>query len=735
MAKKKPKVDRSVDAEKLARRWKNELDAAKRREKDWYATGEKLVKRYRGEEKKRNRYNVFWANTETLRPAYFNTKPNPDVRRRFRDADPLGKAVSEVLLRSLSVFVDGNAVVNAIKNDVFDGLVVGRGVSRIKYVPKLGPQGSTEPLPAPAASGELPGAEGENDAAPAGASEPPEDDEGTYEQVEYEQVVCEHVDWRDFRHGYGRVWEEVPWVGFRHKLSRADAEKIMPKDLIEHVQYSVPQDIEQQKNVEQGAGETEKVAEFWEIWDKLGEKVFFLHEDVKELIYPSATPDGEPPLEFEGFYPIPPPLLLVEDTGSLLPIPPFRLYEEQAAELDLISMRIDKIVRQLKLRGVYDARLPEIQQLTTGDDNDMLPIQNVAQYAQAGGIDKAVAWLPVDSAVKVLEGLYAAREKQLEIIDKLSGVTDLQRGATDPNETYGAQQIKANYSSIRLKRPQDSVKEYVLALMRHASQVMASKFGPDTFASMTDLKFPTAEQKQQLKMQVIQSQQHAALAQSGALPPGAPPATQVDPRLLQVPSWDEIMQEMRSPALRQYRVDVETDSMIAGTLESDMAGLSEVLKAVEQVLTGLAPLVETGALPVDAAKEIVMAVIRRARLGLAVEDAFDKMTAPKPQPNKEQAAQQAKGQAQTQVAQINAQSDQAIAQMREQAETQRMQFAEAQKAQREQFMEAQKTAREDENRRFDAFVKIVVATISATKAPDAAVQPTADRVVAGGGVQ
>src|SRR5579859_6377635 len=120
-----------------ARRWKKELQLAKKRERDWFTDAEKIVARYRGEEKKRNRFNVLWSNTEILRPAIYNSRPNPDVRRRFRDADPVGKAVSEVLERALSVFVDLDDTDDSIKNDVLDSLLVGRGVSRIRYVPTI----------------------------------------------------------------------------------------------------------------------------------------------------------------------------------------------------------------------------------------------------------------------------------------------------------------------------------------------------------------------------------------------------------------------------------------------------------------------------------------------------------------------------------------------------------------------------------------------------------------------
>src|SRR5579859_2530891 len=112
-------------------KWRRELDLAKKREKDWFRDAEKIVKRYRGEEKKRNRFNVLWANTDIMAAAVFNSRPDPDVRRRFRDADRVGKAICSLTERGLNVFLDGeenDETISAIRNDVLDGLLPGRGI-------------------------------------------------------------------------------------------------------------------------------------------------------------------------------------------------------------------------------------------------------------------------------------------------------------------------------------------------------------------------------------------------------------------------------------------------------------------------------------------------------------------------------------------------------------------------------------------------------------------------------
>ena len=89
-----------------AKKWRKELSDAKKREQDWCDKSKKLWDLYRGNEKTRNSFNILYSNTDILAPSLLNSAPVPDVRRRFRDDDPLGKAVSTVMERALSVVCD-----------------------------------------------------------------------------------------------------------------------------------------------------------------------------------------------------------------------------------------------------------------------------------------------------------------------------------------------------------------------------------------------------------------------------------------------------------------------------------------------------------------------------------------------------------------------------------------------------------------------------------------------------
>src|SRR3954468_2968086 len=75
--------------------------------KKWEDRTQKIGKRYRDDAKEYSygneqaRFNILWANVQTLVPATFSRLPQPDVSRRFRDSDPVGRVASLLLERAL----------------------------------------------------------------------------------------------------------------------------------------------------------------------------------------------------------------------------------------------------------------------------------------------------------------------------------------------------------------------------------------------------------------------------------------------------------------------------------------------------------------------------------------------------------------------------------------------------------------------------------------------------------
>lgn len=678
-----------------ARRWILEIQMAKKREKDWRESAKKVYEKYRGEKAKKNSFNILWANTEVLRPAIFNSPPKPDVRRRFRSNDALGKAVSEVLERGIAFSVDAYDLTEVVKDDVLDMLLPGRGISRVRYIPSIrevGPPVADAPEPDDAGAEEIDGASAE----------------GGEEELEYEQCVCEHVDWEDFLHGPGKTWSEVMWEAFRHRFTKDDATKKFGEEIADELKYDEVKDDALEKDGNRDMQQVFKTAEVWEVWDKDGKRVFFIQESYSEdLIYPKDQKEkGAPPLKFKNFFPTPKPLMAVEDSSSLIPIPLYEQYKEQADELDRISARINKLVNQMKVRGIYDSVLSEIADLMKSDDGDLTPAENTSKlYALNGDLSKAVWMLPIDMLARVLQQLYEARDQAKAAIYEITGIADIVRGETNASETLGAQQLKSNFANLRLSRLQKEVQRYVRDIVRLMAEVIGEQFDVQTLAQMTGLQFPTAEQKAMAKMALQQLQAQQQPGQPPMAPQGQP---LMDPETAKamagLPSWDEIKQVLMSDFAREYRVDVETDSTVAQTLSEDMTGLREVLTGLVQFWQGAANAVMSGALPIEAVKSISLSICRRAKLGLEVEDAIEQMKQPAPQqaeqPKEDPAVAKAKGEADVAKARADitkAQIDGQAAQQKAAADERRMQL-EDERASRQhafdmEYLAAQHTAR------------------------------------------
>ena len=227
----------------VVNRWVTELDLADKQEADWRQRAKDTEARYRDEKvdsrqpgrySSANRFNILYSNVQTICPTLYNQSPSPDVRRRYRDADPIGKEVSEVLERCLSFTMDECDFDRYMRLAVKDQQLCGRGVTRVRYNPAFADE--TDEM-----SGE------------------------SYESLQGEEVKFQHVNWADFRHGAGRTWEEVQWVAFRHLMTRDELKSKFGDKTGEEVtlDYS-PMGVADKDG--DPVTDTFKRATIWEVW-------------------------------------------------------------------------------------------------------------------------------------------------------------------------------------------------------------------------------------------------------------------------------------------------------------------------------------------------------------------------------------------------------------------------------------------------------------------------------------
>jgi hypothetical protein len=510
----------------LVARWNLEWDLSSKRDKAWRKRARKALDLYRDEEaehqgsqdeSRRQRFNILYSNTETLAPSLYNSVPKPDVRRRFRDKDALGKDVAEVIERALTYSNDAEDFDAIMEAAVKDYLLPGRAVTRIRYIPTFR---TMTPEPA------IPMSPEESEEPPADEAQMPDDSE-PYEELAFEECVCESVQWDMFRLGPGKRWSEVPWIGFEHHLKRQQAvDKFGP--IAQDIQLDVtPEHVDGQKA--ETDPNTFKLMTVREIWDRDTKTVLFIAPKFGEK--PLKVEDD--PLQLEQFFPIPKPLYAIESTNTLVPVEEYRMYESQARELDRITRRINRLINGLKLRGVYDATVKEMEAVFKSDDNALIPSQDAAALQALGGLDKAVWMLPIKDAASVVVELNNQRDRLIQQIYEITGIGDIMRAQTDPRETLGAQRLKSGWGTMRLQKRQRAVQRYARDLTRLKAEVIATHFSPETLAIMTGVDMITADEKQAqiqalaaqiqgLQQQKAQAAMQAQIAQRMQPPANAP---------------------------------------------------------------------------------------------------------------------------------------------------------------------------------------------------------------------
>jgi len=410
--------------------WEIQERIAEKEERPWIKRAREIVKRYRDERPqggpRTSRFNILWSNVQTLQPTLYSRTPRPDVERRFHDQDPAGRLAAILIERCLAYAadaVDFDAIMRAV---VEDRLLPGRGVARVVYVPHF----RTQSLLLDNQSGEA--APGSEDSPITGRPLPmPEDHE-----VVFEEVKPVYVFWEDYREGPARQWNEVPWVRFRAYLTRDELiarfgpEKGRKVDL-DHTPRGGNDPLR-----DDPPPDAFKKAIVHEVWDKAAKRVIWYAPGTPDLILDQQ----DDPLRLPGFFPNPDPLLATTTNDKRIPVPDFVEYQDQAHELDVITARIDRLTRALKVSGIYPGEEKQLLQqlIDEGTENRLIPVADWPAFVDKGSLANMIQWLPVQQIAETLVQLYNARDRVKAALYEITGIGDIMRGMTNPQETLGA---------------------------------------------------------------------------------------------------------------------------------------------------------------------------------------------------------------------------------------------------------------------------------------------------------
>lgn len=623
------------------RYWLNEINDAKKREKDYRKEGQRIREIYAGKKKDNIPFNILFSNTETLAPALYSSTPKPVVQRRFKDDDPVGKAASIAGQRCLEFLIDTNledyeTFDGSMSDATLDALLPGRGITRVKYDAEV----VNVPDEDPADDADEADAEADDEAAQPSAT-----------PAKTWEIVCtETVEWDRVYFGFAKRWSKMPWIAFEHYLDRGECTRLFGQAIASRLVYTKGEDKDSDSEWDGPRRETDsedqgdrKTCLVYELWDKKKKRVVFLSPRWQG----DYLKEEDDPLELSGFFPIPKPMQFIRKTGDMVPTALYLIYENQATELNRISTRINRVVQALKVRGAYDGSLGDtFDNLLKADDNTMVPTSNASNIALEGGLEKRIWFMPLDILIKVLQQLLVARDQAKQVIYEITGIADILRGTSDANETLGAQQIKNQWASMRIKVQQNEVRRYVRETLRIMLEIAAKKFSPETFAQMTGLPFVTEQEKAQ-----------AGALLAAQLQAGVQPDPQAQ-KVMQTPSWEQVIALLNNDLQRAYRIDIETNSTIEVNEMEDKQNVAEALQAMGTFVESVGPLVERGVMPFEAAQSILLSIVRRFRFGTEVEEQLKTMKPPEPKGDPAADAEKAKAQADLAMGQQKAQTEQ-----------------------------------------------------------------------------
>jgi hypothetical protein len=580
--------DSGLPADRSSRYWLECIGDAQRFFAFWNEKADSIDKVYADLKKMAainldREYRLFWANLEVLKPAIYSRPPQPVVVPRWKDQKELPRKASELLERALMVSFEETGL-DAIMLQVRDDLAtVGRGAAWVRL-----------------------------EAADGG-----------------DRNVIDHLDRTDFLHEPARKWAEVGWVAKRAWLARRQVRDRFGDDAAMAVRLKKPKDGKGESQIADYKGE--RKAEIWEIWSKTRGLVVWVSPGVEEVL-----DIKEPFLTLEGFFPCPRPAYATLERRSLIPVPDFYYYRDQLEEINELTARISALSQALRLCGFYpggSGDLAEAIETALKNTSNNARVIPVANFHNLGGtsLKDSIVWLPIVEVANTITSLVALRKQLIDDVYQISGISDIMRGATDPQETLGAQQLKSQYGSIRVRDRQSELVRFARDLTRISAEIMAENYTPEQFAAIAQMDLPKqAELAEEVKaigrrsLAFLETPEGQRLSQDSAALAMA--KQRMDAEIRQVEAtitMEKVVSLLREERIRPFVLEIETDSTIQPDENAEKERRAEFLGALGGTMREIVPLVAQQPAAAPFAAELLKFPVAPFRAGRALEGAIE----------------------------------------------------------------------------------------------------------------
>lgn len=543
-------------------------------------------------------YDLFWASMEVIKPSIYSRPPVPVVTCKFKDRDPVKGKVAELLERAAISGFDLTDINSAMLGARDDLAINARGQLWVSY-----------------------------------------EDDGR------EKVCIEHLDRDDFAHDPVRKWSEVTWVARRAWLTRKQMNERFGEEIAARATYTVKR-TSKDGDTSSGVKDTTNKCAVWELWDKDEKKVVWVSEGISEVL-----DKDDPHLKLECFFPCPEPAYGTTQRRTLVPVPSLVYIQGQLETINLLTQRIHDLAEHLRVVGVIPGASDlgdaiETALRTPNASSIFVPVA-ASSMMQGGSL---VEWLPIDQVAQTILAAVEERRELIGNVQELLGVADIMRGDTEAQETLGAQQLKAQYGSVRVRDMIKGLERIARDAGRIMVEIFAEEFSIETLLKMAQMELPTeAEVKRQIKeiekaakAQLDAIEQGVAEAMQQAQAEGAEgpdqeaiaAAQQQSQQVLEEASkqvakaarevtLEAVKELLKDTKTDPFIFDIETDSTIFPDELAEKQARNEFMATFVQASQALAPLVASGPTGAKMAGELLKFQLGPYRAGRQLEGVID----------------------------------------------------------------------------------------------------------------
>lgn len=599
--------------------WKSQLTMAEDRRKDFFRSAEESIKVYNANKHLHlfndveRRINVWWYCVNTLLPAYYSSTPKAEVLLRKRSGGVIHEMSAVILERNLQYQMDCEFNFDQVGyNAALQFLLTGQAVLWCRYkfdseIEKtdvgyiLTPEGKF--------------VDSDNEEFAGDPSTLVKGVGGIYtasvevEKKKEEQAIIEVVNYDDYLCSDARNEAEVEWRARRAFLTREQATDLFGDDLASDLNYdSFPEAIK--KNYGRDRDKFEGKAELYEIWCEEAGKVFWVHKNAEKTVVQS----GEPPIDFEGFYPC---SIISQSSNpdSVIPVSDYTHVKDQVLEVERLTSRIHAMVQAIRANGAYDSTLGALVDQIFQGDLKMYPFNNWPSYKARGGLANAIEMLNIDPYVNALKVLQDSRNAALEQLYETLKVSDLLRGTSEQYKTATANRLENAWSSMGLIVRQNMFTKFISDAISKLGAIIISQFDEERIMDTADADG--------LLMPLVPETPSAPPAD-----PNAPPEMQqqapppVDPQQMIESMEQQIMSLFRDEDQFNYRIQIASDSMVAIDYAQEQQEGQQLMSAAGDFFNQMKSLIEQYPPLLNFSISLFQNVIRRYKSGKELEGIF-----------------------------------------------------------------------------------------------------------------